>query len=171
MPCFCAVLGCSNRASREKDRSFYRVPGIITNQGTQTEELSRKRREKWFNNIARADLLDDGKKEIRVCSDHFISGKAAKLYDTTNPDWIPTVNMGRTKMRGASPSNPQRTVKRVQKRKRLHASTAHLSFHNYNKSLDATNGSSLENGKRKISIRRKQFDVWGQWGVDHQANI
>ena len=30
----------------------------------------------------------------RVCSIHFISGKPASLFDETNPDWIPTVNMG-----------------------------------------------------------------------------
>ncbi|XP_014674939.1 PREDICTED: uncharacterized protein LOC106815030 [Priapulus caudatus] len=30
----------------------------------------------------------------RVCSAHFISGKPSDLYKDTDPDWVPTVNMG-----------------------------------------------------------------------------
>uniref|UniRef100_UPI00358FBA78 uncharacterized protein isoform X2 n=1 Tax=Myxine glutinosa TaxID=7769 RepID=UPI00358FBA78 len=140
----CAVFGCSNRSNRDK-KSYFLLPSVITGQGDKTKELTEKRRARWIANLRRECFTPS--KHTRICSDHFISGKAAKLYDTTNPDWIPTVNMGRTKMSGASPSNPQRTAKRVQKRKRLHTSTAHLSFHNYNKSLDAPGSSSLENGK------------------------
>ena len=33
----------------------------------------------------------------RVCIRHFISGKAAKLWDRYNPDWISTQNLGHNK--------------------------------------------------------------------------
>ena len=31
---------------------------------------------------------------IRVCSDHFISGSPATLFDSTNPDWVPSLKLG-----------------------------------------------------------------------------
>lgn len=33
----------------------------------------------------------------RVCGRNFISGKAAKLFDRYDPDWIPTQNLGHDK--------------------------------------------------------------------------
>ena len=30
---FCAVLNCEKRASREKEKSYFRFPGIISNNG------------------------------------------------------------------------------------------------------------------------------------------
>ena len=36
---FCAVLRCGNRGDRDKDKSFYRLPSIVTHQGSQTKEL------------------------------------------------------------------------------------------------------------------------------------
>ena len=32
--------------------------------------------------------------DYRVCSDHFVDGEPAKLYDFTNPNWLPTLNLG-----------------------------------------------------------------------------
>ena len=32
---FCAVIGCGNRWNRDKGKSFYRLPSIITSQGVQ----------------------------------------------------------------------------------------------------------------------------------------
>ena len=36
---FCACVGCSNRWPRNKDKSFYRLPTVITHQGEQTRAL------------------------------------------------------------------------------------------------------------------------------------
>lgn len=72
---FCAVNGCSSRADRDRANSFYRLPAIITNQGEETRERSRKRREQWIANINRPDLKETSYAYVRVCSDHFISGK------------------------------------------------------------------------------------------------
>ena len=33
-------------------------------------------------------------KNVRVCSAHFLSGAPSTLYDVTNPDWAPTLNLG-----------------------------------------------------------------------------
>ena len=52
----CSVFGCFNRSDREKDRSFYRLPKIITHFDKQTKERSTERRSKWLSNIRRADL-------------------------------------------------------------------------------------------------------------------
>ena len=37
------------------------------------------------------------KTDYRVCSRHFQSGKPAKLYDKTSPDWVPSINLGHLK--------------------------------------------------------------------------
>ena len=34
---------------------------------------------------------------VRVCSDHFVSGMPAKLYDSNNPDWAPSLKLGYNK--------------------------------------------------------------------------
>ena len=78
MPSFCAVFDCSNRYDREKSKSYYRVPKVITHQGEQAQKLSQARREKWLSNIARDDIKPYD--NLRICSDHFIS----KLYSCHN---------------------------------------------------------------------------------------
>ena len=45
---FCAIVGCANRAGRDKDKSFYRLPAIIKNRGAQTEQLSERRLRNWL---------------------------------------------------------------------------------------------------------------------------
>ena len=71
---FCAIVGCSNRGDREKNKSYYRLPAVIHNQGAATEELSKKRRDLWLSRIARSDISKSTLPCIRVCSDHFITG-------------------------------------------------------------------------------------------------
>lgn len=48
----------------------------------------------WFPAIKRDDLTDSKIKYQRICSRHFITGKPAPLEDETNPDWVPSQNMG-----------------------------------------------------------------------------
>ena len=50
---FCAVVGCSSRSNRDKEKSFYRLPAVITNQGKQTQELSERIRRSWLAAIRR----------------------------------------------------------------------------------------------------------------------
>ena len=59
--------------------------------------LSYQRREGFFAAISRTDI-DFNAQHYRICSRHFNSGEPTKnLYDCTNPDWLPTLNLGHTK--------------------------------------------------------------------------
>ena len=53
---FCAVYGCSNRSNREKDRSYFRLPAIITRPNDEKQALSKERRATWLARIRRDDL-------------------------------------------------------------------------------------------------------------------
>uniref|UniRef100_V5HKX5 THAP-type domain-containing protein n=1 Tax=Ixodes ricinus TaxID=34613 RepID=V5HKX5_IXORI len=93
----CAVNGCSNRSSRRNPTtpsvSFYCLPKVISNQCDRTRELSEKRRKLWLEKINRRELYF--KKDVRICSVHFISGKPAYLMHDSHPDWLPTLKLGR----------------------------------------------------------------------------
>ena len=52
--------------------------------------------------ISRDDLTEKILQNDRICAKHFISGKPAYLYDTTNTDWLPTLNLGHVKSKGSS---------------------------------------------------------------------
>ena len=110
----CSVVGCSNRSDREKDRSFHRLPEVITHLDGQTREYSTERRNKWLSNIRRADL--DGKKFVWVCSDHFTTGKPATLFQKSHPDWAPTLHLGHSNVREETSSRWERRKERVDKR-------------------------------------------------------
>ena len=71
---FCAVYGCSNRSNRETDRSYFRLPAIITRPNDEKQALSKERRATWLARIRRDDLSSNPSDFVRVCSDHFISG-------------------------------------------------------------------------------------------------
>ena len=74
---FCAVFNCENRASREKEKSYFRFPGIVSNNG-EGLTLLKKRRDKRLACISREDLTEDKLRYTRICSDYFVSGKYMK---------------------------------------------------------------------------------------------
>ena len=106
-----AVINCSNQAShrRYKDRtsgskkkvSYYRFPAVTDYYGKKDFELRKKRLDGYLAAISRDDInpatlvLEDH--DYRVYSRHFMSGKPTGLYDTTSPDWLPTLYMGHSK--------------------------------------------------------------------------
>ena len=59
MASLCAVFNCLNRADREEDKSNYRFPSIVKNNGKGGLELSKVRREKWLAQIFRKNLLKE----------------------------------------------------------------------------------------------------------------
>ena len=71
---FCAVLGCSNRSNREKDKGYFRVPAIVSRSKPKKQALSVERRATWLARIRREDLVGDATELYRVCGDYFISG-------------------------------------------------------------------------------------------------
>ena len=91
---FCVTVGCSNRIGRDKSKSFFRLPKVITHQGEETKALSEERRNTWLARISRVELSTEKQKNTRVCSDHFVSGTPAALYNTRNTDWDPSLGLG-----------------------------------------------------------------------------
>ena len=71
---FCAIYGCSNRSNREKDRSCFRLPAIITRPNDEKQALSKERRATWLARIRKDDLSSNPSDFVRVCTDYFISG-------------------------------------------------------------------------------------------------
>ncbi|XP_062593212.1 uncharacterized protein LOC134254688 [Saccostrea cucullata] len=87
----CVVHGCRNRSDDPEKRKFFTIPAVRTTEGERTKELSEQRRMLWIARIYRKDFQPS--KYSKVCSDHFISGERADLYDFANPDWAPSFNM------------------------------------------------------------------------------
>lgn len=71
---------------------MYCLPKVIANQCARTKELSEKRRSTWLARINRKDLKTLN--NVRVCGRHFKTGRPAKLFDETNPDWAPNILLG-----------------------------------------------------------------------------
>ncbi|XP_033096591.1 uncharacterized protein LOC117100866 [Anneissia japonica] len=113
----CAIIGCSKRYGRDKLYRFYRLPSVVTREGKEHEELTRKRQRKWLENISRSDIKTSSYNNIRVCSDHFVSGQPSYLYDQTNPDWAPTRNLGHMKISEASVKKSIERNQRLNKRR------------------------------------------------------
>ena len=94
----CVVFGCSKRSGRDKDVRFFRIPKILTKGSSNLKELSKKRRAGFIAAISREDITEKILVNDRICSRHFISGQPAALKDNTNPDWLPTLNLGHIKL-------------------------------------------------------------------------
>lgn len=78
MPLFCAVFGCSNKGGRDKT-NFFRIPAVKANVGVKLANIMARRRKLWIQALRRKDLTLNHETKInnaRICSDHFISGKA-----------------------------------------------------------------------------------------------
>ncbi|XP_037503060.2 uncharacterized protein LOC119377831, partial [Rhipicephalus sanguineus] len=111
----CAIFGCSNRSdNRGRKRStnghFFSIPKTVENQCERSKALSTKRRSLWLARIKRADL-DIENPNLRVCGVHFITGKPAKLFDETDPDWAPSLLLGYS-AKNTDPSRHRRLEKR-----------------------------------------------------------
>ena len=122
MPSFRLIVGCGNKSDKCPNVAFCRVPKVLTNQGEQTERLSSERRTLWLAAISRDDLTEKILENDRVCGKHFISGRAAQLWDRFNPDWIPTVHLGHEKKSidetAKSQANLERSARIKESRKR-----------------------------------------------------
>ncbi|KAL5011770.1 hypothetical protein ScPMuIL_010321 [Solemya velum] len=91
---------------------------VIYSQGTETEKLSSERRNLWLARINREGFdPDPTKRHYKVCSDHFITGKKADLYDNTNPDWAPSQKMGPQLPDSCPSTDPRSSKKRYQRAK------------------------------------------------------
>ena len=66
--------------------------------------------------------------KYRICLNHFVSGKPADLTDSTNTDWLPTINLGHTKILPPTKAQSER-YERVQRRNEDQAMKERV-FHN-----------------------------------------
>ena len=72
---FCAIFNCTNRADREKEKSFFRVPKINEHISQEDKDLSTRRRNAWIAAIKRKDPTEEKiSSQFCVCSDHFVTG-------------------------------------------------------------------------------------------------
>ena len=57
---------------------FFRVPAVIIKQGKEMEELANHRKQSWIKRIesTRSDIAQLNLSFVRICSDHFVSGKS-----------------------------------------------------------------------------------------------
>ena len=90
----CAMVGCGNRSDRDKEKRFFRLPTVIDHQGELTLSISKQRQSLWLSRIKRQDLEPSRYRNVRVCSDHFVSGEPVKLYEKDNVDWAPSLKLG-----------------------------------------------------------------------------
>ena len=74
--------------------SFYSIPTVTDRYGEAELELRKKRRDGFLAAISREDLDMTVLHKYKVCERHFHSGKRAYLYNTTDPDWLPTLHLG-----------------------------------------------------------------------------
>ncbi len=69
--------------------------------------------------LNRGDLKPENYPYMRICSDHFINGKPASLYDESNPDWVPSLKLGYGKKRSClASSRYERAMERNVKKKK-----------------------------------------------------
>uniref|UniRef100_A0ABD2W9L0 THAP-type domain-containing protein n=1 Tax=Trichogramma kaykai TaxID=54128 RepID=A0ABD2W9L0_9HYME len=95
----CAVVGCTNTAQNKPGFSFFRFPKVqnrVHKNYDNLRKLSLKRKETWIRCLKQGPLSEKELNYKRVCQEHFISGKPAKLEDEKHPDWAPCKNLGYT---------------------------------------------------------------------------
>ena len=54
----CIVWGCESKSGKHKGLGFFRIPKIITDQGEEYEELTRKRKERSISALSRGDSTE-----------------------------------------------------------------------------------------------------------------
>lgn len=93
----CAIVGCDSRTlkTKQRDRSFFKVPRVRVRECDRTKDLSERRRRKWIARINRLGI-ELNPDRYSVCSRHFRTGHPAHLFDEGNPDWVPNQHLGYT---------------------------------------------------------------------------
>ena len=134
----CLVISCGNKTWKKRSKvekvRFFRVPRVIVNQGEYSEELTSERRRMWISAISREDLTDDILERDRVCSQHFVSGEAAKGSDRVNVDWVPTLHVKHVK----DPEEAAARAQRAANRRKRRAEIAEKEVEEKGKRVDAT---------------------------------
>ena len=79
-----------------------------------------QRRDIWLSRINRKDLtqsqLAEKNSSLHVCWCHFVLGRPAALFELSNLDWVPSLNLGYKKL--SIISSPESACERNARRKR-----------------------------------------------------
>ncbi|KAH7945743.1 hypothetical protein HPB49_015129 [Dermacentor silvarum] len=119
---FCSVVGCSNRSDSSRrmkkptNTNFFRIPRIVVDRCERSNRHSTNRRMLWLARINRA-YLDPQNPSLRVCGAHFVTGTPSHLFDSTNPDWAPSLHLGYS-VRQADADRYERSELRRQRKRR-----------------------------------------------------
>ena len=114
----CIVWACGSKSGKHKGQGFFRIPKIITDQGEEYEELTRKRRERSISAVSRGNSTEKNILETeRDCGRHFREGQPAKDFDQQYFDWVNPLNLekkeyGRPKNVKASVERSERATRR-----------------------------------------------------------
>ncbi|XP_044048210.1 uncharacterized protein LOC122874422 isoform X1 [Siniperca chuatsi] len=97
----CCVVGCNVRSHDRRGRkidngiSFYCFPAWKQNEGSYVSDVTKRRRMAWISAIRRTDIhFADIPRSFKVCSRHFHSGKPAYEMLESDPDWVPSLQLG-----------------------------------------------------------------------------
>ena len=83
------MWGCRSKSGQHKGLGFFRIPKIITDQGEEYEELTRKCREGRISAVSHGDTAEKNTLETeRVCGHHFHQGQFTR-------DWVPSLKLGK----------------------------------------------------------------------------
>ena len=97
----CGVVHCAKNRSNAPKEGFFRLPSIV-NTDEASQKLSGRRRDIWLSRISRKDFtpsqLAENNLTLHVCGSHFILGRPAVLFEPSNPDWAPGLNLGCKKL-------------------------------------------------------------------------
>ena len=92
----------------------------------------------WIAAISREDLTDDILERDRVCSQHFVSGEAAKGSDRVNVDWVLTLHLGHSKQHVKDPEEAAARAQKAANRRKRRAEIAEKEVEEKGKRVDAT---------------------------------
>ena len=144
----CLIISCGNKTRKKRSNvekvRFFCVPRVIVNQGEYTGKLTSERRRMWISAISREDLTDDILERVRVCSQHFVSGEAAKDWDRFNVDWVPTVHLGHSKQHVKDPEDAAARAQRTANRRTRRAEISEKEVEEKGKRVDATGETANE---------------------------
>ncbi|XP_041795592.1 uncharacterized protein LOC121608395 [Chelmon rostratus] len=97
----CCVKNCRHRSHDHHGRklpnglTFHCFPAWRRNEGSQISELTKRRRMAWVAAVNRSNItFNHVPTSMRVCSRHFHSGKPAYEMLESDPDWVPSLQMG-----------------------------------------------------------------------------
>ena len=93
----CVSVGCAKNRINAPKEGVFRLPSIANTDET-SQKLPRQRHDIWLSRINRKDLtpsqLAEKNSTLHVCGHHFILGRPAALFEPSNPDWAPSLNLG-----------------------------------------------------------------------------